>query len=100
MKRELTSLWISFTLIVVAASCSPPAPQGSPSASSQLSGGTKQIVAGVFSDPPGLQQELSNPTGAPSSAPGLQEMYQLVNGTLTYLDRESVRHPWLAEAVP
>jgi hypothetical protein len=34
-----------------------------------------------------MQQELTNPTGAPSSAPGLQELYQLLSGTLTYLDR-------------
>src|SRR5262245_24243166 len=104
MKRKLTSPSFSFVLIVmllaVTASCAPPPPQSSASVSSQPSVGKKQIVASIFSDPPGLQQELSNPTGAPSSAPGLQELYQLVNGTMTYLDQQSVRYAWLADAVP
>lgn len=100
MKQPLTSLSCAFMLLVVYGACAPPTRQATSDVNSPPSAGSKQIVAAIFSDPPGLQQELTNPTGAPSSAPGLQELYQLLNGTLTYLDRQSVRHPWLAESVP
>jgi peptide/nickel transport system substrate-binding protein len=47
-----------------------------------------------------MHQELTNPQGTSGSVPGLGELYQLLGGALTYLDADSVRHPWLAEAVP
>jgi peptide/nickel transport system substrate-binding protein len=101
MQRRTFGAWLSLALIVELAGCARPASQGSSSPGAPgTSATTKHIVAGVFTTPAGLHQELTNPTGAPSSVPGLQELYQLVNGTLTYLDRQSDRHPWLAESVP
>jgi peptide/nickel transport system substrate-binding protein len=47
-----------------------------------------------------MHQELTNPQGTSGSVPGLGELYQILGGALTYLDGDSVRHPWLAEAVP
>src|SRR5439155_11180036 len=34
------------------------------------------------------------------SVPGLAELYTLVNGALSSLDPDGVRHPWLADAFP
>jgi len=55
MKRPPTTLLFSAMLMVFTA-CATPAPQAPSTASSQPSSGSKQIVAAVFSDPPGLHQ--------------------------------------------
>src|SRR5437867_1299515 len=90
MPRMSVSLLLPFSLMLVITSCAPGASPGSSVPAAQpAAGARKQIMAGILSQPAGLFQELTNPTGAPSSIPGLQETYQLVNGTLTYTDLAS-----------
>lgn len=87
-------------MVLVMSACAPPT---SPSASGTRSGPpqqTKQIVASVFSQPAGLDQEVTNPTPSNSSAPGLAEIYALLNGGLSYVDSVGVIQPWFAEAIP
>jgi peptide/nickel transport system substrate-binding protein len=100
MQRWMLGVSLSLAILLGLTGCAPPGSRDSSSSGAQPTSASKHIVAGVFSSPAGLHEELTNPTGAPSSVPGLQELFQLVNGTLTYLDRQSERHPWLAESVP
>jgi len=101
MRRLVPAASFGLAVVLALVGCAPPASRDSSAAQNAPStSGPKRIVAGVFSSPAGLHQELTNPTGAPSSTPGLQELYQLVDGTMTYLDRQNDRHEWLAEAVP
>ncbi len=93
-------LLISVMLAVVVGACAPASPRSAASGPAGPAPTRKQIVASVFSMPAGLHQELTNPQGTSGSVPGLAELYQLLGGGLTYLDGESVRHPWLADAVP
>jgi peptide/nickel transport system substrate-binding protein len=99
MPRLSVKLLVS--LFFVLASCAPSAGPGqSGSAANPPVGTRKRIEAGIISQPAGFFQEMTNPTGAPSSTPGLQETYQLVNATMTYTDLDANRHSWLAEDVP
>ncbi len=100
MQRRTIAVALTLVLALVVEACAPASLQPSPSGPARPGPGRKQIVASIFSSPAGLHQELTNPQGTSGSVPGLGELYQLVNGALTYLDGESVRHPWLAEAVP
>jgi peptide/nickel transport system substrate-binding protein len=100
MPRFALVLSLPFVVVLVLAACGRPTSQDSSLPGGQEPSTPKRLVASVFSNPPGLHAELTAPTGAPGSTPGLQEIYQLVNGTLTYLDQENERHPGLAEAVP
>src|SRR5579871_2994982 len=99
MPRPMLGVVLVCTLVLSLAACAPPAApaaSGPAGAATQATSSTKKILmAGVWSQPAGLFQELTNPTGAPSSVPGLQELYQLVNGTLTYLDPQANRREWL-----
>src|SRR5438094_401830 len=94
---------VSFALLLAlfGAACASP----SPGAPSQAAGPTsvakkKQIVAAILSDPAVLHQEMTNPSPAAVSVPGLAELFVMMNGALTYLDGQYVRKPWLADAVP
>src|SRR5437879_6085807 len=93
---------ISLVLIglALATACAPAASQTASSTSSQSGPARKQLVTSMFSMPAGLHQELTNPQGTSGSVPGLPDLYQMVAGGLTYLDADSARQPWLAEAVP
>jgi peptide/nickel transport system substrate-binding protein len=90
---------LSLVLALVGA-CAPASPQPSGSGAAPAGPVRKQVVVSIFSSPAGMHQELTNPQGTSGSVPGLGEIYQILGGALTYLDGESVRHPWLAEAVP
>lgn len=97
MKRISTGASFVFMLAVLTSACVPPTPR-SPSAESPPALSKKQIVATVFSEPAGLQLEMTNPSTG--STPGVSELYQLLDGSFTYLDKENVRQPLLVEAVP
>ncbi len=100
MQRRTLAVTFTLMLALVVGACAPASQQSSASGPTRPGPGRKQITASVFSSPAGLHQELTNPQGTSGSVPGLGELYQLLGGGLTYLDGESVRHPWLAEAVP
>ncbi len=100
MKRRVMALSLSVMLALLVEACGSASPQTSESGPARPGPGRKQIVVSVFSSPAGLHQELTNPQGTSGSVPGLGELYQLLNGALTYLDGQSVRYPWLVEAVP
>src|SRR2546428_13854539 len=96
-------LWTAaayFMLILgVVVGCAPPASR--PSAElPQPSQPRKQIVAAILSQPAGLQQEITDPTPSGASLPGLGELYTVLNGGMSYLAPDKLRHPWLAEALP
>src|SRR5581483_1056305 len=74
-----------------------PAPSGSAGRPNEAK---KQIVAGIFSSPAGMHQELTNPQGTSGSVPGLGELYAMMDGALSYVDEGFERHPWLADSVP
>jgi peptide/nickel transport system substrate-binding protein len=99
---ERWSIGVSLTLMLalVVSACAPPTPQASSEAGSQPTLGKKRIVVSIFGDPAGLYQELLAPTGASGAVPGMEELFQILDGTLTYLDPDQVRQPALAEAVP
>src|SRR5688572_26898732 len=100
MKRMVSALSLLLVLVIVASACAPqPSPSGSDTRS-QPPAARKQIVTTIFSEPAGLNHELSNPVPSSGSVPGVAEFYSLVNGTLSYLDADSVRHPWFLEALP
>ena len=101
MQWRTMAVALSLMLALLVGACAPASPQPSAGGPAQPGASKKQIVASVFSSPAGLHQELTHPVGgAGGSVPGLGELYQLLNGALTYLDGQSARHPWLAEAVP
>src|SRR5439155_14245981 len=84
---------------ILASACAPsPGPQSG--GSGPVTTARKQISASLFADPAGLHQELMAPRGTSTSTPGLPELYAMLDGALTYLDGENLRHPWLGEAVP
>jgi peptide/nickel transport system substrate-binding protein len=87
-------------LALLVGACAPATSGGPASGAAQPGTSRKQIAVSIFSSPAGMHQELTNPQGTSGSVPGLGELYQLLGGAFTYLDGESVRHPWLAEAVP
>ncbi|HZT06450.1 MAG TPA: ABC transporter substrate-binding protein [Chloroflexota bacterium] len=101
MRQSAQNAWISLGLALLLAGCAAGAPRGQTAATDlPQASARKQIVAGILSQPAGFFHEMTNPTGTPSSVPGLQETYQLVNATLSYTDLASNRHAWLAEDVP
>ena len=100
MKRMLSAMPFMLMLALVASACAPPAPRAASDTRSQPLATRKQIVVSIFSDPAGLQHEITNPTPSAGSVPGLGEFYSLVNGSLSYLDADKVSHPWLLEALP
>lgn len=93
---------VSVSLVVATATlaCAPQAPPAASQPRGQQPVTIQQIVVTIFSDPPGLQNELTNPTPSAGSVPGLGELYALVNGSLSYLDSDNVSQPWLLEALP
>src|SRR5439155_9963138 len=95
-RAALVPVFLVFALMA----CAQPASQGSSGSANPAPLARKLITAGINSQPIGFFQEITNPTGAPASVPGLQETYQLVNNSLTYMDRQSVRYAHLADAVP
>lgn len=98
--RRMMAVSLTLALLLGASACAPASSQPGASAPASAAPTKKQIVVSIFSSPAGLHQELTNPQGTSGSVPGLGELYQIVGGGLTSLDTESVRHPWLAEAVP
>jgi len=56
------------------------------------------MVASIFSDPAGLHLEMTNPSTG--STPGIAELFQLLDGSLTYLDGDNTRQALLTDAVP
>src|SRR6266542_4381383 len=99
MKRWTGTAADVLGLAVLVSACAPGRPL-SPGGATDAQTAKKQIVASIFSTPAGMHQELTNPQGTSGSVPGLPDIYQMLGGGLTYLDAESVRHPWLAEAIP
>ncbi len=87
-------------LALVASACARPAPPAASDVRNASPTAKKQIVASIFSEPAGLHQEVTNPVPSAGSVPGLSELYTLVNGGLSYLDGENVRHPWFADTLP
>src|SRR5581483_4978700 len=86
--------------LLVATACARPAPPTASSSSSEAPVYKQQIVAAIFSQPAGLNEEVTNPTPSAGSEPGLAEVYTLLDGGLSYLDSSNVRHPWFADAIP
>jgi len=89
---------IVLTLVVFASACASPAPRASSDTVAPPTRSQKKIVASIFSDPAGLHHELTNPSTG--SVPGMAELFQLLDGSLTYLDGDNLRRPLLAETVP
>src|SRR5581483_7617160 len=98
MRMKIVGAYLTLILAVLAG-CTPVASPPSPEPA-QPSLARKQIVAAIFSQPPGLQEELTNPTPSGASFPGLDELYTLLNGGMSYLGTDKLRHPWFAEALP
>src|SRR5438105_10804438 len=92
-----TATLFLFPSLLSMEACASPTPQGS-SAGAAPAVTRKQIVAAVFSNPAGLHVELTNPSTG--STPGVAELYQLLDGSFTYLDAANVRQPLLVDAVP
>ncbi|HEY3115619.1 MAG TPA: ABC transporter substrate-binding protein, partial [Chloroflexota bacterium] len=80
--------------------CGQVSPSTAPGAAAVPAAPAKQIVVGMFSTPAGMHQELTNPQGSSGSIPGLAELYQMLDSSLSYYDEHSARQPWLATAVP
>ena len=97
MKRR-SAVYVGLILGLFASACAPPIPQTSSATGGQPNQGRKQIVAALFATPAGLQDTLTAVSSG--SQPGMAELFSMVNGTMTYVDVDNVRHPWLAEAVP
>ncbi len=57
-------------------------------------------MAGMFSEPEGMQRVLTNPGGTGGRAPGLYEVQDLVHAGAAFLDDQDVLQPRLAEAIP
>ena len=100
MTRILSPTPCILMLALIASACAPPSPRATSDTQSQPPAARKQIVVSIFSDPAGLQYELTNPTPSAGSVPGLGEFYSLVNGSLSYLDADKVSHPMLLETLP
>jgi peptide/nickel transport system substrate-binding protein len=100
MKQKPSATLFLVLLALVASACAPTSPPAASDARTQSPVSKKQIVATIFSDPAGLHHELTNPVPSSGSMPGVAEFYSLLNGSLSYLDSESVRHPWFLEALP
>src|SRR5947209_7756804 len=60
----------------------------------------QRLTASIFSDPKGVYQELTNPSGTTGSVPGLAELQDLMHAGASYLDDVDVLQPRLAEAIP
>src|SRR5207247_11362931 len=97
MKRTSTVASLAFLLVLSMTACASPTPQPS-STGAPPPVSKKQIVATVFSNPAGLHLELTNPSTG--STPGVADLYQLLDGSFTYLDTENLRQPLLVEAIP
>src|SRR5437762_165517 len=98
MRRHV--MFLILLAVLVQSACAVATPARQAGGTTDGSTARKQIVGSLFADPAGLHQELTNPRGSTGSIPGMPELYALLNGALTYLDGDNVRHPWLAEAVP
>ena len=97
MKHSSTVASLAFLLVLSMTACASPTPQ--PSSTGALPPvSKKQIVATVFSNPAGLHLELTNPSTG--STPGVADLYQMLDGSFTYLDPENVRQPLLVEGIP
>src|SRR2546427_8059743 len=97
MKYGSTVGLLALLLTLLVPACASSSPQAS-SATVPLPVAKKQMVATVFSNPAGLHLELTNPSTG--STPGVAELYQLLDGSFTYLDTENLRQPLLVEAIP
>src|SRR5712692_1043491 len=100
MKRKSAAVSVALLLVLFGSACASPSPGVSSPAVGPTTLTKKHIVAAILSDPAGLHQEMTNPSPSAVSVPGLTELFATLDGALTYLDGEYVRHPWLAEAVP
>src|SRR5436309_4335519 len=100
MKRRMVAGALALLVALSVADCGPGSPATAPSAATALTPPTKKIAVGLFSTPAGMHQELTNPQGSSGSVPGLAELYQLLDGSLSYYDEHGERQPWLATAVP
>lgn len=87
-------------LSLIAAGCAVPAAGPAQQAQSQQPAAPKRAVMGLFSDPPGIFKELTNPGGSSGSVPGLAQTWQLMSAGLTYQDDDDVTQPWLAQTLP
>ncbi len=92
--------WVVVIFGLVVAACGPAATQPSPSSASQAPVAKQRLVASIFADPSGLDQEMTTPNPGTGSVPGLTEAFAMLDGALTYVDEKNGLHPWLAEAVP
>ncbi len=100
MPRTLSATSLVLMLVLLASACAPPTPPAASDARTQPPASKKQIVASIFSEPAGLNHELTNPTPSGGSVPGVAELYAVLNGTLSYLDGDNVRHAWFLETLP
>jgi peptide/nickel transport system substrate-binding protein len=87
-------------LALLGSACAPATTPATTDTRGQASAARKQIVATIFSEPAGLHQEVTNPVPSAGSVPGVAELYTVLNGGLSYLDSDNVRHPWFEETLP
>jgi peptide/nickel transport system substrate-binding protein len=98
MRSPLTA---SLTLILLVAACAPAsAPSTQTAAPPQAPAVKQRLTASIFSDPPGMFKELTNPGGTTGSVPGLAELSEMMHSGASYLDDQDVLQPRLAQAVP
>src|SRR5438309_7566592 len=100
MRQRFVAGIVAIVVGLSGAACGQGSPTTAPSAAGTQSPPSRKMAIGMFSAPAGMHQELTNPQGSSGSVPGLAELYQLLDGSLSYYDEHFERQPWLATAVP